>query len=146
MDLIYLIKNYKKINKVLKYNQAFVFKQNYFKTMVAIGKIPQKFNLCILMKPNIIIIDRRFFFFPKFIQDFLLLHEVGHFLNGDLKIENQYELRLEHIKNNEVIEEELIADEFAIKKLGKFKVKLALKILYLIYKNKELLLRIEKIK
>jgi hypothetical protein len=53
---------------------------------------------------------------------------------------------VEHIKNNEVTEEELAADEFAINKLGKFKVKLALKILYLIYKNKELLLRYKKIK
>lgn len=73
------------------------------------------------MKTGLIIKDQFFDKVPEFVQRFILYHEIGHFKNGDVNIDNKKNLKIKNALRSFGISNdmEFNADAFAAKHLGK---------------------------
>lgn len=73
------------------------------------------------MKTGLIVKDQFFNRVPNFVQRFVLYHEIGHYKNGDIRIENKKNMKRKNALRSLGISNdmEFKADAFAAKHLGK---------------------------
>ena len=94
------------------------FLKDYHRTMCCSEVLERSNNkaILVLVDPMIFHLD---FVYSRYGYT-LLMHELGHYLNGDIKAENSNheQRRKESLKNGVVLKEELLADEFAIRECG----------------------------
>lgn len=96
-------------------------------------------SLCALYKDatgnHQIIVDDAFLKSPKFMMEFFIRHEYGHYIHGDLRnADEEYaKSRISARLNGEILPEELAADKFAADSMGPIKVTCVAAYLMFIY-------------